>query len=235
MSRRSALLLYEPGGTFTQMAVERKQFYSRDPKAVTDRILDAAELEFVSVGYVGASTNRVLERFGGSKATLFRHFPTKAQLFVAVIRRIEHRVIAEVDWAALDSDDPRIWLTDFARIAVQASLSEDALFVGRMVVAHGREFPLLRDTLAAIAMNPILQVLTSKLRQWASIGILTCTDTEADSVRFFDLVISGWTLRALFGIGPEMTGAFSEREPGQAVDIFLKGRVPRNGADHTPE
>jgi len=226
-----SLCLSEPDGTVTQMLGTRKQFFSRDPGAVTERILDAAEPEFLSRGYAEASTNRVLERFGGSKATLFRHYPTKAHLFVAVIRRIERRVVAAADWAALDTDDPQIWLTNFARIALHASLSDDARFVGRMVVAHGHEFPVLRDTFAAIASEPILSRLTDKLRQWNSEGKLACTDPEADSVRFFDLVTSGWTLRALFGIGPAMTRELAEREPHQAVIVFLQGRIPRNGAD----
>ena len=114
--------------------------------------------------------NRILAQFGGSKATLFRHYPTKAHLFVAVIRRIERRVIAKVDWTALESGDPRAWLTNFARIALRTSLSEDALFVGRMVVSHGREFPTLRDTFAAIAFKPILSKLTENLRHWTRKG-----------------------------------------------------------------
>jgi TetR/AcrR family transcriptional regulator, mexJK operon transcriptional repressor len=213
------------------MAVTRKQFFSRDPEAVTERILDAAESEFVSGGYAGASTNRILEGFGGSKATLFRHYPTKAQLFIAVIRRIEQRLVAAVDWAAIDSDDPQIWLTNFARIALHASLSDDALFVGRMVVAHGHAFPVLRKTFTAIALQPILSRLTIKLRHWTSEGTLSCNDPEADSLRFFDLVTSGWTLRALFGIGPAMTRRLAECEPHKAVMVFLEGRLPRNGAD----
>lgn len=144
-----------------------------------------------------------------------------------MLGRIERRVVAKVDWAALDSDDPQIWLTDFARIALRASLSEDALFVGRMVVAHGREFPALRDTFAAIALTPILNRLTGKLRHWTSEGKLVCTDPQADSLRFFDLVTSGWTSRALFGIGPEITAALFESEPRNAMLVFLEGRVPR--------
>ena len=206
------------------MAVRRKQFYSRDPDAVTERILAAAESEFIAGGYAGASTNRILAQFGGSKATLFRHYPTKAHLFVAVIRRIERRVVAKVDWTALESGDPRTWLTNFARIALRTSLSEDALFVGRMVVAHGREFPTLRDTFAAIAFKPILSKLTDKLRHWTREGKLACVNPRADSLRFFDLVVSGWTSRALFGIGPDTSTAFFEREARNAVMVFLEGR-----------
>jgi AcrR family transcriptional regulator len=206
------------------MVLTRKQFYSRDPVAVTERILDAAESEFMACGYAEASTNRILERFGGSKATLFRHYPTKAQLFVAVIRRIERRVVASGDWAAFDSDDPQIWLTNFARIALHASLGDDALFVGRMVVAHGHEFPVLRDTFAAIVSDPILIRLTDKLRHWTREGKLACTDPEAD------LVTSGWTLRALLGIGPIITRELLEREPSRAVSAFLEGRMAQQGA-----
>ncbi len=213
------------------MVIARKQFYSRDPRTVTERILEAAEAEFVACGYGEASTNRVLERFGGSKATLFRHYPTKAQLFVAVIRRIERRVVAAANWAALDSDDPQSWLTSFARIALRASLGDDAQFVGRMVVAHGQEFPVLRETLAAIALEPMLGRLTAKLRTWSLEGKLTCTDPEADAIRFFDLVTSGWTLRALFGIGRAMTRELSEHEPYHAVSVFLNGRL----TVHTPQ
>ncbi len=140
-------------------------------------------------------------------------------------------MVAAADWAALDSDDPRIWLTNFARIALHASLGDDALFVGRMVVAHGHEFPVLRETFAAIVSEPILSRLTDRLRHWTREGKLACDDPEADSVRFFDLVTSGWTLRALFGIGPAMTRRLAECEPHQAVMMFLEGRLPRNGAD----
>ncbi len=213
------------------MTTKHKQFYSRHPGAVAERILDAAEAEFVACGYAEASTNRVLERFGGSKATLFRHYPTKAQLFVAVIRRIESRVVAAADWATLVTDDPQLWLTNFARMAVQASCSEDALFVGRMVVAHGRQFPVLRDTFAAIASEPMLSRLTEKLRHWSNEAKLVCVDPEADSVRFFDLVTSGWTLRALFGIRPAMTRELAEHEPHRAVLVFLEGRIPRKAKD----
>lgn len=215
------------------MLVKHKQFYSRDPGAVTERILDAAEPEFLAFGYAEASTNRILEGFGGSKATLFRHYPSKAELFVAVIRRIERRVVAAADWATLDTDDPQTWLTNFARIALHSCFSDDALFVGRMVVAHGREFPVLRETFAAIALEPMLSRLTDMLRLWTREGKLASTDPEADSIRFFDLVTSGWMLRALFGIGPSLTRELAEREPGSAVMVFLEGRIPRNDADGT--
>jgi AcrR family transcriptional regulator len=206
------------------MDVSHKPLYRRDPKIVAERILDAAEAEFVAQGFTGASTNRVMAQFGGSKATLFRYYPTKAELFVAVMRRIGKRLVAEVDWAALDGDDPQAWLTDFARMALRASLREDALFVGRMVVAHGREFPALRETFVVVAIEPVVTALADFLRASTQKGLLNCEDADADAVRFFDLVATGWTSRALFGIGPERDEAFFIEESARATALFLDGR-----------
>ena len=201
-----------------------KRFFSRDPKVVTERILDAAEAEFEMEGFTGASTNRIVDRFGGSKATLFRYYSTKAELFVAVMRRISERLVAKLDWNALDHDDPLAGLTAFARIALKASLSEDALFVGRMVIAHGRDFPDVRETFIAVAIDPVVNGLADFLRNFTQRGLLCCSDCEGDAVRFFDLVVAGWSSRALFGIGPTRNDAFLELEAARAAALFMHGR-----------
>jgi AcrR family transcriptional regulator len=204
-----------------------KRFYSRDPKVITERILDAAEAEFAIEGFTGASTNRIVEQFGGSKATLFRYYPTKSELFVAVMRRISERLLAKIDWTALDVEDPESWLTTFTRMSLRASLSEDALFVGRMVVAHGREFPDVRKTFIAVAVEPVLTALASFFREAARKDQLHCTDCVGDAMRFFDLAIAGCTGRALLGIWPDHDETFFDLEPARTAALFLKGRLSR--------
>ncbi|WP_404478064.1 TetR/AcrR family transcriptional regulator [Novosphingobium sp. BL-52-GroH] len=204
-----------------------KIVYSRDPAVVVERILDAAEAEFMAAGFAGASTNRILDRFGGSKATLFRHFPTKAEMFLAVIRRIGERMIAEVDWAALETDDPRAWLAAFARMALKGILRDDALFVGRMVVAQGRNFPMIRETFMAVAVTPMLAMLAGRFRDWTDQGLLACVDAEADAVTFFDMALGGWINRALFGLEQPVDDAFLDRHSARAAALFLDGRRTR--------
>jgi AcrR family transcriptional regulator len=201
-----------------------KRFFSRDPRIVTERILDAAEAEFETQGFTGASTNRIAETFGGSKTTLFRYYPTKAELFVAVMSRISERLLARLNWNTVDHADPIAWLTVFARLSLQASLSSDALFVGRMVIAHGHEFPVIRETFASVALNPVLNGLAEFLRESTERGLLNCADCERDAVRFFDLVVAGWTTRALFGIGQKPSEAFLELEAAKVATLFVHGR-----------
>ncbi|MEW6775835.1 MAG: TetR/AcrR family transcriptional regulator [Bdellovibrionota bacterium] len=56
-----------------------------------DRILDEAERLFAHHGFAGASLQELAERVGLSKSSLFHHFPTKIELYAAVLERLfEH-------------------------------------------------------------------------------------------------------------------------------------------------
>jgi AcrR family transcriptional regulator len=204
--------------------MQHKRFFSRDPLHVTERILAAAESEFAAEGFTGASTNRIARHFGGSKATLFRYYSTKAELFVAVMRRISERRVAKIDWDALDRDNPIVGLTEFASSALESSVSSDSLFVGRMVVAHGQEFPALRSAFTAMAITPVLDGLADFLRDCNLKGVLHCTDCDADAIRFFDLAVGGWTARALLGGLPDQSKAFLNAQAAESAALFLEGR-----------
>jgi AcrR family transcriptional regulator len=53
-----------------------------------ERILDVAEALFASHGFGGVGLAEVAERAGLGKASLFHHFPSKAQLYCAVMARV---------------------------------------------------------------------------------------------------------------------------------------------------
>ncbi len=52
-----------------------------------DAIVEAAAQLFEEVGYEAASMSELSKRLGGSKSTLYRYFPAKEELVVAVVRR----------------------------------------------------------------------------------------------------------------------------------------------------
>ena len=52
-----------------------------------NRILDAAIEEFGDKGYALASTNVIAKQAGVSKGAVFKHYPTKAELFYAAFER----------------------------------------------------------------------------------------------------------------------------------------------------
>ncbi|MCX8959254.1 TetR/AcrR family transcriptional regulator [Erwinia psidii] len=55
-------------------------------QARREAIIEAAAALFQEMGYERASMNELARRLGGSKATLYNYFPSKEELFSAVVR-----------------------------------------------------------------------------------------------------------------------------------------------------
>ena len=63
---------------------------SRQPSR--DKILDCAEALFARRGFAGVGLREVAESVGLGKSSLFHHFPSKAELYAAVVGRILARI-----------------------------------------------------------------------------------------------------------------------------------------------
>lgn len=102
------------------------------------RILAAATDLFLSAGYGDTSIDAILQAAGGSKATLYSYFPTKADLFRAVVDSIVTDQEAPV---LQSSNDFREVLVVFAehRLRIVFSAKHRALI--RLIIAERERFP----------------------------------------------------------------------------------------------
>ena len=89
----------------------------RDAVRNRGRLVDAAAQAFREEG-LGASVNAIAERAGVNVATLYRHFPTKDALIVAVLEAVLEPLVAARD-RALAVEDPGEMLPTFFREAVR--------------------------------------------------------------------------------------------------------------------
>src|SRR5262245_47335366 len=69
----------------------------RTPAAQREAILQAAAAVFLERGYAGASVDAVVERAGGSKATVYALFGNKEGLLSALIAQGAETLAASVD------------------------------------------------------------------------------------------------------------------------------------------
>ena len=121
----------------------------RDLSARREEILDAATELFAEHGYSDAVTQALAERLGVGKGTLYRHFPSKRELFLASVDRVMRRLREHVDGKVGGIADPldRIaaavrWFLEFFEghpKYVELLVQERALFKDRTrptYVAH---------------------------------------------------------------------------------------------------
>ena len=86
------------------MAGPRKKSRGRSPGATRRRLVEAALRVLESGGYSAASVQAIADRAGVSAGALYRHFSSKAELFVEVFRDAAERDLAAVDEAAATGD-----------------------------------------------------------------------------------------------------------------------------------
>jgi AcrR family transcriptional regulator len=88
-----------------------------DARRNRDRILAAAAEVFADQGS-SASTEEVAARAGVAIGTVFRHFPTKDDLLVAIMKDLLDRLVEDIE--SLSADEPRGLYTFFERLVAQA-------------------------------------------------------------------------------------------------------------------
>jgi AcrR family transcriptional regulator len=73
---------------------------TRTPGATRQRLVEAARHLLEVGGYAAASVQAIADRVGVSAGALYRHFPSKAELFVEVFRDAAQRDLSAIDAAA---------------------------------------------------------------------------------------------------------------------------------------
>ena len=72
--------------------------------ATIARLLDATITAIVEIGYSRATVREICARAGVSQGGLFRHFPTRKDLFVATLAELHDRQIAAMSEVAAEAD-----------------------------------------------------------------------------------------------------------------------------------
>jgi AcrR family transcriptional regulator len=92
----------------------RKRAAHLGPERRRPEVLDAALKLFLEGGYDGTSMQAVANEAGVTKPVVYACFDSKDQLFRALLRREEERILAEIQGAFKDADlsDPETTLTE---------------------------------------------------------------------------------------------------------------------------
>ncbi len=182
-------------------------------------ILEAAIAVFMEEGYAGASMDRVVQRAGGSKTTLYRYFPSKADLFAAIIETLVAQMTAPIDHRAVSaSGGLAATLTAFARTYLDVLLEPRSLALYRMVMGEGARFPDLGGVFFQQGPGRVATQLADYLRHY-ELGRATAP-VELLAREFLSLVRADLHLRALLGV--EIAGAEARSKAvSRAVTLFI--------------
>ena len=198
-------------------------------------ILEAAVELFKEKGYERASMNELARRLGGSKATLYGYFPSKEELFVAVVKAVATVHLADAIAALSEDGAAHMSLEDLLvrfgeRMMVVLTNDASALAVYRMVVGEAGHSVVgqLFDESGPAQLGEALAALFARAIER---GELRRADPKVLAAHFSALVTSETSSR-LYQMDPApMALKDIRRMVRRAVETFLLGAAPRAPAE----
>lgn len=198
------------------------------------QVLAGARAVFLASGYEGASVDDIARTAGISKATLYRHFPDKKALFIAVVDQ-ECRRQAEHHPALCDSSRPiAAILTDLARDSVNFGLGTFAQGIYRVAVAESERFPHIGEIFYQSGFERNRQRLAPLLIAADARGELCVPDPDFAAHVFFAISKADLFHRRLFNIGERPGPEAVERHARMTVETFLRAFAYQGAMDSAP-
>lgn len=193
-----------------------------------EKILDAATEVFAQKGYQHAKLSEIVALAGGSLSTLYRIYGDKEGLVSAILERRLDNLVGALDSIHFSLDmPPEEALRQTAIRLAEALAKPDSLVAYRIVIGEGEQFPHLREWFFEHAVISVRNTLTGYFEQEIGSGRLQLASAEAAGMQFYAMIFSDFVIRAASGYITEIDPDEIRSRALFAVDLFLKGALPR--------
>ena len=180
-----------------------------------ENILWAAREVFLETGYEQASMDVVANRAGTTKRTLYAHFASKEDLFLAVFDFLKGFFLNRLRTPEAYSEDPAEALVLFCGRFMETLLWEGAIRMCRVCAAEATRFPEQSAQYCYVLFSEVEMRLAAYLR--LKFGLSPRASAEA-AQRLLGQVLHPRFPRALFGVDP-LLQSFDEKGLSQAFDL----------------
>lgn len=179
----------------TQSSHEARRRHRRES------IIEIARASFFEHGYAGTSMSSIAASLGGSKTTLWSYFPSKEDLFAAVLEGEIGRFRIGV-LEVLDQDGPLVeTLRRFCRAFLRKLMSPDILRLNRLVISEAERFPEVGRIFFECGPKETGQRLSEYLRRAMDRGLLREADPLLVAQQLLHLCQARSHMRCLWNVG----------------------------------
>jgi AcrR family transcriptional regulator len=182
-------------------------------------ILEVAKRSFLENGYSAASMSAISAELGGSKGTLWTYFPSKEELFAAVLEQATTAYRQQLGDLLEPSADLWTTVVTFCRSFIDKITSPDSIRLHRLIASEAARFPEVGEIFYRRAPEPTQRMLADFFAGQMAIGHMR----EADpliAARVLSCLCAGWLhQRVIWGIA-EPTPETIEAEAQAAADVF---------------
>jgi AcrR family transcriptional regulator len=216
-----------------QLSVDRLMARRKEPgrrrSASDEKILAAAKELFLADHYDGVTLERVAERAGVSRQTVYNRFGSKETVFREMVRHHwsafagPDRHLAERDVGATAEEVLRGFALALQRFATET----DQIRFARLVVTESGRLPWIADEFYRLGKGPVVAAFVDCLDDLTRRGLLHCPDTYLAARQFMGLVQE-------FLVWPRVMGFEEETAVQPAPDVVIEEAVRSFMARYAP-
>ena len=193
-----------------------------DEERLTE-LLDIATEVFISEGFSAASTNEIARRANSSKTTFYSRFPTKEQLFLAVIERRMNRIFQQVSESLPENPPVEETLCNFGLALARLALTKEQIALLRVVSMESARFPELGRQFFELGPKRGEETLAAYFTKQIEKGRLSKSDPRQMAQHFISLITGGPVRWFVLGLDPfPMPDAALQQHLSAAIEVFLR-------------
>ena len=178
---------------------------------------------FLNQGYDAVSVEAIVQRAGGTKTNVYKHFGGKAELFAAAAEALTREIIRSVTQVELQGLEVEDALRAYGRAFLRTVLGERALKQHRMMVAESGRFPDLGRRWIEAGPEAAYRSLAAYLAKQQEAGKLRPGSARRMAALFLDMLTLDLHRRSLVAGALPPKPHELRRIVDDAVQIFLYG------------
>ena len=191
-----------------------------------EAILDVAHRSFLENGYAGTTMSAIAATLGGSKGTLWNHFPSKEVLFEAMMDRASDDFRRELSQVLRTHSRVEVALRDFCHQFLAKLTSADVVALFRLVVGESQRFPELGRIFFERGPGRTRELLAGYIAESMANGQLRQDDALEAATSFTGLCMAGCHLQLQLGVLASVSPRMIEDETRRVVSMFLRAYAP---------
>lgn len=193
-----------------------------DEERLTE-LLDVATEVFIAEGFSAASTNEIARRANSSKTTFYSRFPTKEQLFLAVLERRMTGIFQEVAGALPENPPIEETLRNFGLSLIRLALSKEQIALVRVVSMESAKFPELGKRFYELGPKRGEAALVGYFSKQIEKGRLLNEDTRQMAQHFMSLITGGPVRWFVLGFEPSsLSKSALQKHLNSAIQVFIR-------------
>ncbi|KFG90632.1 Transcriptional regulator [Sphingobium herbicidovorans NBRC 16415] len=206
--------------------LSRRELRRRDRR---DAIIAVARRSFLASGYAATTMSSIAAELGGSKGTLWSYFPSKEELFAAVLRDATETYHADLLQLLDSRGELEPTLVRFGHDLIRRLTSVEAIRLHRLIAGEANRFPEIGAIFFELAPLNTRKLLARFLEGSMERGQLRRADPQLAARMLIVLTLSGCHQQMIWGSTNPPKPEQIDADVAFAVDCFLRAYAPEAG------